>query len=135
VHYNALIDGQDGAFGVVFPDLPGCTAMGETIEIALANAAEALRDWVEATAAQGQPVPDPSSWAALHQSDEVREALSDGASLASVLLVRNLGRPVKANLSLDSGVLAAIDATAGRHGMTRSALVERMATERLPAYA
>ncbi|MNF19329.1 hypothetical protein D3C80_2240360 [compost metagenome] len=55
--------------------------------------------------------------------------------LASILLVRNLGRQTKANLSLDSGVLAAIDATAGRLGINRSALVERLAKEHLPEYA
>jgi predicted RNase H-like HicB family nuclease len=41
--YFALIDGKAGAYGVVFPDLPGCTAMGKTIDVALANAADALR--------------------------------------------------------------------------------------------
>jgi predicted RNase H-like HicB family nuclease len=45
--YVALIDGKAGAYGVVFPDLPGCTAMGKTVDQAIANAAEALRDWIE----------------------------------------------------------------------------------------
>lgn len=40
---------------------------------------------------------------------------------------------MKANLSLDSGVLAAIDATASRLGVTRSALVEMLAKQGLPA--
>jgi len=31
--YVVLIDqAEDGAYGVVFPDLPGCTAMGDTVE-------------------------------------------------------------------------------------------------------
>src|SRR5258705_8927480 len=30
--YVALIDGKPGAYGVIFPDLPGCTAMGKTID-------------------------------------------------------------------------------------------------------
>ncbi len=29
--YTALIDGAAGEYGVFFPDLPGCTAMGNTI--------------------------------------------------------------------------------------------------------
>jgi hypothetical protein len=41
---------------------------------------------------------------------------------------------VKANLSLDSGVLAAIDATARRLGVTRSAMVELLAKRGLPAF-
>src|ERR1700678_2270999 len=37
--YTALIDGEAGAYGVYFPDLPGCTAMGATLDDAIANAA------------------------------------------------------------------------------------------------
>lgn len=131
MRYHALIDGEHGGYGVVFPDLPGCTAMGETLEAALDAAAEALRAWVEATEAQGGTVPEATSPDALRRDPEVIEALGGGAALASVLLVRGLGRPVKANLSLDSGVLAAIDAAAARLHITRSALVERLALERL----
>jgi hypothetical protein len=29
--YGVLIDGRRGGYGVVFPDLPGCTAMGRTL--------------------------------------------------------------------------------------------------------
>lgn len=129
--YVALIDGDAGAFGVVIPDCPGCTAMGATIEEALDNAAEALRDWTEAIEAQGGQAPEPRPPVAVRA-----EAIADGVddvTYASVPLIRNLGRPVKANLSLDSGVLAAIDAAAGRLGVTRSALVEMLAKHGLPA--
>jgi len=135
MHYVALIDGADGAYGVVFPDLDGCTAMGSTVDEALINAGEALRDWVEATEAMGGNVPSPRKAETILADRDVQEALGEGAMLSSVLLVRDLGRPVKANLSLDSGILASIDATAGRLGITRSALVERLARERLPEYA
>jgi hypothetical protein len=40
------IDGRRGNNGVVFPDLPGCTAMGRTIEEALHHAMEAS-EWAE----------------------------------------------------------------------------------------
>jgi len=30
LRYPALIDGEKGAYGVTFPDLPGIVAMGET---------------------------------------------------------------------------------------------------------
>ena len=29
--YGVLIDGRRGGYGVVFPDLPGCTVMGRTL--------------------------------------------------------------------------------------------------------
>ena len=47
MRYPALIDGEAGAYGVVFPDLPGCVAMGSTIDDALRNAQEALSDWMD----------------------------------------------------------------------------------------
>ena len=36
-------------YGVAFPDLPGIVAMGETVDDALLNAEEALRDYVTET--------------------------------------------------------------------------------------
>jgi predicted RNase H-like HicB family nuclease len=125
--YIALIDGKAGAYGVVFPDLSGCTAMGKTMDEALANAAEALRDWAEITEEGGGKIPRPRSLEALRRDAEVRTALVGGAGLATIPLVRETGRPVKANLSIDSGVLAAMDEEAQRRNLTRSAFVEMLA--------
>ncbi len=47
--YAVEVDGEPGAYGVVFPACPGCCAMGDTVDAALGNAAEALRDWLSAT--------------------------------------------------------------------------------------
>ena len=40
LRYPALLDGEEGAYGVVFPDLPGCVAMGHTVSEALLHAEE-----------------------------------------------------------------------------------------------
>ena len=45
LRYPALMDGEEGANGVVFPDLPGCVAMGYTVEDAIVNAEDAIRDY------------------------------------------------------------------------------------------
>ena len=131
MRYVALIDGKAGAYGVSFPDLPGCVAMGKTVDEAMGNAAEALRDWVEVTEEAGGKVPAPRAAEALRREREVKQALAAGAQLASVPLVRETGKPVKANLSLDAGVLSALDEEAGRRKLTRSALIELMAREML----
>ena len=133
--YTALIDGQHGAYGVIFPDLPGCTAMGVTVEGAIANAAEAMRDWVAVTVETGGEIPVPRPPETLRADPDVVEALREGATLASVPLVREAGRPSKANLSIDAGILAAIDAEARRRNLTRSAFVELMARHALPELA
>lgn len=127
MRYTVLIDGEKGNYGVVVPDLPGCTAMGATVEKALANAVAALRDWVEMTEEAGDTVPTPREPEAFAGDAEVKEALAAGAVLASVPLIRETGRPAKANLSIDAGILAAIDAEAARQKLTRSAFVELMA--------
>ena len=59
--YPAIIDGEQGAYGVVFPDLPGIAAMGETVGEALANAGEVLRDYAIETEQDGDDLVAPSS--------------------------------------------------------------------------
>jgi predicted RNase H-like HicB family nuclease len=133
--YVALIDGKAGAYGVVFPDLPGCTAMGKTMDDALAHAAEALRDWTEITEEAGGKIPRPRALETLGRDPDVKRALAEGAGLATVPLVRETGKPVKANLSIDSGVLAALDEEAQRRKLTRSAFIELLARETLTKVA
>ena len=135
MRYTVLIDGEPSAYGVVFPDLPGCTAMGDTIEEALSDAGEALRDWMATFTANGSAPPEPRTAAAIVADPEFAEDLRAGAQLASVALVRTSGKPARANMTLDEGVLAAIDAAAGRRKVTRSAMVEIMAREYLPSVA
>ncbi len=130
--YVVLIDGEAGAYGVTVPDLPGCTAMGPTVDAALMNVVEAMRDWAEVAEQAGGAVPPPRAAEAVRADPDVAEALAAGAMLASAAMIRQSGRPVKANLSLDSGLLATLDAEAKRAGLTRSGMVEAM-TKRLAA--
>lgn len=127
--YVALVDGKPGAYGVVFPNCPGCTSMGDTVEGALANAVEALAYWAEDV----DPMPKPRSITQLRRDPEVRAALADSDALALVPLVRDASRPVKANLSLDAGLLAAIDEAAAARGLTRSAFLASAAREKIAA--
>ena len=85
MRYPALIDGEAGAYGVVFPDLPGCVAMGSTIDEALRNAQDALRDWVDSMEEARQAVLPPSASEAVD--------VPPGSQLVSVSLV---GSPVSA---------------------------------------
>jgi len=41
-------DKEEGGFVVSYPDLPGCMSCGETIELAMKNALDAKRAWLEA---------------------------------------------------------------------------------------
>ncbi len=129
--YVAIVDGKPGAFGVVVPDLPGCTSGGSTVDEAVRNAVEAVTLWAEDASADGEKIPKPRSAEKLRADPEVAAALKSGGILAYVPLVRDAGRPVKANLSLDAGLLDAIDEAAERRGLTRSAFLASAAREKI----
>ena len=131
--YAALIDGACGAHGVSFPDAPGCTAMGKTMEEAIANAGRALAEWVSYAVASRLELPGVRPVDELRSDQEVVEQLAQGAAIAVVPLVMESGSLVRANLSIDSGLLAAIDEAAGRAGLTRSAFLAGAAKEKLLA--
>ncbi len=50
---------EDGVFVAEVPELPGCTAHGDTQEAALASAKEAMQLWIETAREFGDPVPAP----------------------------------------------------------------------------
>jgi predicted RNase H-like HicB family nuclease len=129
--YIALVDGRTGAYGVTVPDLPGCTSGGRTSDAALRNAVEAVRLWVEDAVADGESVPAARSVEAVRRDPDVAAALAGGAALAIVPLIIDAGRPAKANLSLDAGLLAAIDEAAEARGLTRSAFLASAAREKI----
>ena len=84
MRYPALIECEPGAVGVIFPDLPGCVAAAETIDQALVNAADLLRDWIEVAEEDGRRVPAPSALEDI--------GVPPGCALSSVRLVHNPGR-------------------------------------------
>jgi predicted RNase H-like HicB family nuclease len=129
--YVAIVDGKPGAFGVVVPDLPGCTSGGATVDEAVRNAVEAVMLWIEDATADGEKIPNPRSAEKLCDDPDVAAALKRGGILAYVPLIRDAGRPVKANLSLDAGLLDAIDEAAERRGLTRSAFLASAAREKI----
>ena len=131
--YIALIDGEPGAWGVVFPDCDGCTAMGETVDHALAHGIEALREWMADRKIANLAPPAPRSADEIRSDPEFAEDIEGGAVLASVPLLLDEGRSVRANVSLDAGLLHAIDEAARLRGLTRSAFLASAAREKIAA--
>ncbi len=122
--YLAILDEADGTYGVIFPDAPGCTAMGETTEEAIDNAADALAEWVADWIADGNAAPVARSYAEILKSGEFH-----GGLVATIPLLLETGKLARANISLDAGLLAAIDETAARRGVTRSAFLAAAARQ------
>ena len=50
---------EDEVFVAEVPELPGCTAHGDTHAAALANADEAIQLWIDTAKEFGDPIPEP----------------------------------------------------------------------------
>ena len=76
--------GENTAFGVVIPDLPGCFSAGDTLEEAYAHAAEAIELWMEATQDTGGIIPAPTSLKALRRDPELAGWILDTVEVDTV---------------------------------------------------
>lgn len=123
MRYVAFIHKEpDTAFGVSFPDLPGAISAGGTLDEATRNAVEALALHVRGMEADGDTVPAPRTIDDI-VADPAFAGEREGAIIAAIPLVRDLGSTTRVNLSLDLGLLKAIDAEARERGQTRSAFI------------
>ena len=125
MHYVAVIDKDpDSAFGVRFPEVPGCFSAADAFEEIVPNAIEALSLFFEDT----EPLP-PQGLEVVRE--QVADDIAKGAVLMLIPYVRDRKRVVRVNLSLDRGFLATLDEAARMRGMTRSAFVEKAATREI----
>lgn len=76
-------------------------------------------------------MPAPRPLRQIVRDGELDVAAGEMAVMIPLLLDR--GRPVRANLSLDAGLLEAIDAAAQARGLTRSAFIASAAREKIMA--
>ncbi len=117
IYYAVVHKDPDSAYGISFPDLPGCFSAADEAGDVLPNAIQAVEFYLE-DATDGRA---PRSFEDVKR--EVSEELAEGAFLLAVPYVRILSRVVKANISLDRGILDAIDEAASLRSMTRSAFM------------
>ena len=125
MHYVAVIDKDAGsAYGVRFPDVPGCFSAADTFDEIVPNAIEALSLFFEDRAI----IPARSIEAV---RAEVAKDLASGAVLMMIPHIADRRRVVRVNLSLDKGLLDTMDEAARARGMTRSAFVAQAATREI----
>lgn len=131
MRYVALVHkDKDSSYGVSFPDFPGCVSAGNTVDEAVANAVEALAFHVQGLEADGDPVPSPRSIEAVRNDKSLRSVLSD-ATFTYIPLIQDRGSARRINVSLDPGLIEAIDEAAKDRGMTRSAFLSSAARREL----
>jgi predicted RNase H-like HicB family nuclease len=122
-YYIAVVHkDQDTAYGVHFPDVPGCFSAADDIENIIPNAIEALSLYSE-----DAELPQPSPIEQIRADSQVAADLAGGAFLLAVPMIENDARVVRANITLESGMLKAIDAEANARGLTRSAFLAQAA--------
>lgn len=61
--YLAVIEKAEDNYGAYLPDVPGCVAMGDTVEETLALLKEALAGHFALMVEDGDPIPEPTTTA------------------------------------------------------------------------
>lgn len=131
MQYVTFIHSDDApGFGVSFPDFPGCVTQGDTLDDALRLGREALAFHVECMIKDGESVPAPRSAADINADADLAEWRT-GASIAYTPLLIDRGSPRRVNISIDAGLLAAIDDAAADRGMNRSAFLASAARKEI----
>ena len=125
--YIAIVSKEPGsAWGVHFPDLPGCTSAGSTMEEAVENAGKALRLWAE----DESELPKASTLDSLRKRLDVREDLAAGGMAVCVPLIV-AERKQRYNVMLDPSLVQGIDRAAKAAGVSRSDFIAYAATQSL----
>ena len=131
MRYIAFIHKEESSvFGVSFPDFPGCISAGDSLDEALINASEALQGHVQMMEADGDSVPAPRSIDDIMKDGSLVDE-REGAIISAVPLVRDRGSTTRINVSLDLGLLEAIDDAARARKQTRSAFLASAARKEL----
>ena len=106
VFYPAIVERAGSTYSVFFPDLPGLTSAGDTVQAATVAAEEALSGHLAVSAEHGDDIPAPSELDAIERDPEVDEVAR--------VLVRGErpGKIVRVQISMDDGLLARIDRVA-----------------------
>lgn len=104
------------AYGITFPDLPGCFAAADEANGVISAGVEALALWFETESEFVQPRDIEAIRA------EVVDDLAQGAYLVSVPYIqRGVSLKIKrVNVTFQSPTLSAVDAEAKTRGMSRS---------------
>lgn len=123
MRYVAFIHHERGVgYGISFPDVPGCVSIGDTADEAVRQGCEALAFHLEGLISDGESVPSPRSIEEVKADDSLTDWRA-GANIVLVPLLLDRGSSKRVNISIDPGLLDAIDDEAKARGMTRSAFL------------
>lgn len=85
--YIGIVHKDEGsAYGITFPDAPGCFSAADEIDDLFAMAREALELWAEGEIEDGRFIQEPRGLHAITNDPEWTESLSDAALIIAVEL-------------------------------------------------
>lgn len=130
VVYVAVVERAGSGFSVFFPDVPGCVSAGDALSEVVANAGDALASHIALSHQYGDEIAAPRP---LEQIDADPEVEEYGRFLVPADLP---GKAVRLNITLDEGLVAAIDRVAkNRSGFLADAAREALAQRRAKEFA
>ena len=132
MRYVSLIHRDEAGFGISFPDFPGCVSVGDTVDEAVRHGSQALAFHVEGLLDDGEAIPSPRSIDAIKADPGLADWQRD-ADLVLIPLLLDRGSSRRVNISLDRGLLEAIDDEARQRRMTRSAFLATAARREIEA--
>ena len=117
----ALIPEEEGDYGVLVPDIPGCFSVGDDISEAIANAHEAIECHLEGMMMDDQVIPVPQAIEKHQDNPEY-----DGViwAIASIDLSKLSGKAKRINITMPEAILSKVDQFATQQGETRSGLLQ-----------
>lgn len=126
-YYIAIVHQEgDSAYGLTFPDLPGCFAAADSWDAIPAAATDALDLWFE-----DQPDVLPSSLDQIGRHPDIIKAPGSGAIILPVPYIPADTAVERVNITIERGLLRAIDETAKARGMNRSSFLASAARREL----
>ena len=122
-YYIAVVHKEkDSAFGCYFPDVPGCFSAADDMDDLVPHSVEALSLYAE-----DETLPEPRPVEDIRRDRQVVTDLADGAFLVAVPLIENEAKVVRANITMERGMLKAIDRAARERKLTRSSFLAQAA--------
>jgi predicted RNase H-like HicB family nuclease len=126
-YFTAIVHQEgDSAYGLSFPDLPGCFAAANSWDQIPAAVTAALDLWFEDC-----PEAVPAPLAEVMHRDDVTASIAAGGVLMTVPYIPADTALERVNISIERGLLRAIDETAKARGMTRSSFLASSARREL----
>lgn len=80
----------ESAYGVYFPDAPGCFSAADTLDEVFASASEALAGWLAAMQEQGLEIPACRDLSVLQQDKSLSESWADAELVIAVPVTQTI---------------------------------------------